>query len=148
MSAQVMDFTSRRRARDLLIEEAHSENVRAMRKELAIAVRRAGFQIGVEPIWNRLRVQFSFDRAEDIEPRDLPEVIAYVAILKKEIDAFNRFYYSLHEAFKNGVLRGPIWTPGIKKVLKRNVGQRPDWHALKAQADQVLAAYQQRIGAQ
>lgn len=168
MSAQVLDFGAAMRSRieriggdaydaEALVAQrlaaiAYDEQVATMRRELLEAMDKTANSYFERPfgrgnvahIANHLRVKFSVPEVDAIKAQDIPLAIETCERLAREGAAFLSFVYELQSSFEIDVVGGGCWTPSIKKALRRPLGKRPDWRALKEEADRLIAESKSR----
>lgn len=84
-------------------------------------------------IHNFLRVQFKVQRIEDISAENLQEAIDIVRSMELAAWDFLGEMSEIRKTFVRQVFSGgEAWTPWVKRSLKRDVGDRPDWRQLAA----------------
>lgn len=89
-------------------------------------------------IKNFLRVRYSVRSSDDIPAEKLQEAIDIVNAMGIASNEFYGCIYEIKRAFEKRVFGGGApWTPGIKRKLKRELGDNPDWRVL---ADEVLTS--------
>jgi prophage antirepressor-like protein len=107
---------------------------RAAGQALAGAHRECG-EGGEQWVYNRLRVRLNLRHIEDMHPSQLPEALAELEQLKRDLSAYFSFRAELREFLCREVIgAGTPWTPNVAKKwkaqLKEVVPERPDWLAI------------------